>query len=163
MISSAHKFCGVCMAAARGGEREEVFLGVIMTNTEIFHIFSLFNLPFFHIVHIISLFDLPFFRIFHIFSLFNLLFFHIFHIISQFSSVFSKSFHYSTWVSSIFFISFHYFLSYFPYSTCLSSIFSISFHIVQLTRNYRSYGADLGPCIFIKFMYQFYSDAVISW
>jgi hypothetical protein len=69
-------------------------------------------------------------------------FFHIFHIFSLFSFIFSLSFH---------------------YSTCLSSILSISFHIVQLTRNYRSYGADLGPCIFIKFMYQFYSDAVISW
>jgi hypothetical protein len=35
-----------------GEEEEEVSLGVIMTNTEIFHIFhiiSLFNLPFFHI------------------------------------------------------------------------------------------------------------------
>jgi hypothetical protein len=37
-------------------EEEEVSLGVIMTNTEIFHIF-----------HIISLFNLLFFRIFHIF------------------------------------------------------------------------------------------------
>jgi hypothetical protein len=41
----------------------EVSLGVIMTNTEIVHIF-----------HIISLFNLPFFHIFPIFSLFNLLF-----------------------------------------------------------------------------------------
>ena len=35
----------------------EVSLGLIMTNTEIYHIF-----------HIISLFNLPFFHIFHIFS-----------------------------------------------------------------------------------------------
>ena len=53
---------------------KEVSLGVIMTNTEIFHIF-----------HSISLFNLPFFHIFHIFSLFNLFFFHIFHIISHFN------------------------------------------------------------------------------
>jgi hypothetical protein len=46
-------------------------LGVIMTNTEIFHIF-----------HIISLFNLLFLHIFHIFSLSNLLF-----------SIFSISFH----------------------------------------------------------------------
>ena len=95
-------------------EGEEVPLGVIMTNTEIFHIF-----------HIISLFNLLFFHIFHIFSLFNLLFFHIFliishfihicHIISQFSSVFSKSFHYSTYLSFIISISFH-------ISTYLSSV-----------------------------------------
>jgi hypothetical protein len=31
-----------------------------------FHIISLFNLPFFHIVHILSLFDLPCFHMFHI-------------------------------------------------------------------------------------------------
>ena len=43
-------------------------LDVIMTNTEIFHIF-----------HIISLFNLPFFHIFQIFSLFDLLFFLIFY------------------------------------------------------------------------------------
>jgi hypothetical protein len=53
-------------------EEEEVSLGVIMTYTEIFHIF-----------HIISLFNLLFFHIFHIISHFI----HIFHIISQFSSV----------------------------------------------------------------------------
>jgi hypothetical protein len=46
----------------------------------IFHINSLFNLPFFNIFHIISLFNLLFFHIFPIFSLFNLRFFHIFHI-----------------------------------------------------------------------------------
>jgi hypothetical protein len=61
----------------------EVTSGVIMTNTEIFHIFhiiSLFNLSFFHIFHIISLFNLLYFHIFHTFSLFNLLFIHISHI-----------------------------------------------------------------------------------
>ena len=42
----------------RRWEGEEVSLGLIMTNTEIFHIF-----------HIISLFNMPFFHIFHIFSL----------------------------------------------------------------------------------------------
>jgi hypothetical protein len=59
----------------------------------IFRIFSLFNLLFFHIFHIISLFNLLFFRIFHIFSLFNLLVFHIFQIFPLFSSIFSISFH----------------------------------------------------------------------
>ena len=39
-------------AAAAEGEEDEVSLGLVMTNTEIFHIFnifSLFNLSFFHI------------------------------------------------------------------------------------------------------------------
>jgi hypothetical protein len=44
---------------------------VMMKNPITFHIFSLFNLPFLHIVHILPLFDLPFF---HIISLFNILF-----------------------------------------------------------------------------------------
>jgi hypothetical protein len=46
----------------RGGGRGGL-LDVIMTNTAIFHIISLFNFLFFHI--------------FHIFPHFNLLFFHI--------------------------------------------------------------------------------------
>ena len=71
----------VAMAAEE--EEEEVSLGVIMTNTEILHIF-----------HVISLFNLPFFHIFQIFSLFDLPFFHNFHIFSLFSSIFSISFHY---------------------------------------------------------------------
>jgi hypothetical protein len=37
-----------------------------MEEKEFALIFSLFNLPLFHIVHILSLFDLPFFDIFHI-------------------------------------------------------------------------------------------------
>jgi hypothetical protein len=48
-------------------EEEEVSLGVIMTNTEIFHIFniiSLFNLPFFQTFHsstwVSSIFSLSF-------------------------------------------------------------------------------------------------------
>jgi hypothetical protein len=48
-----------------------------MENTEEnceFHIISLFNLAFFHILHIFSLFNLAFFHIFHI-SQFKLLFF----------------------------------------------------------------------------------------
>jgi len=60
---------GAAAAVTAGGvggrEEEEVSLGVIMTNTEIIHIFyiiSLFNLPFFHIFHICSLFNLPFFQ-----------------------------------------------------------------------------------------------------
>ena len=99
------------VSAAGGGggrdEEEKVSLGLIMTNTEIFHIFhinSLFNLPFFHIFHIFSLCNLLFFHIFHIISHFI----HIFHIISQFSSVFSKSFLYSIYLSFIISISFHY-------------------------------------------------------
>jgi hypothetical protein len=64
---------GVSLWCARGREKEEeVSLGVIMTNTEIFHIFlifSLFNLLFFHIFPIFSLFNLLFFRISPIFSL----------------------------------------------------------------------------------------------
>jgi hypothetical protein len=36
------------------------------------HVFSLFNLLFFHNFHVFSLFNLGFFHIFHIFSLFNL-------------------------------------------------------------------------------------------
>jgi hypothetical protein len=58
-----------------------------MINTEIFHIF-----------HIISLFNLPFF---HIFSI-------SFHISTYFSSILSLSFYYSTYFSSVFSISFHY-------------------------------------------------------
>ena len=68
-------------AAAVAEEEEKVSLGVIMTNTEIFHIFhiiSLFNLHFFYIFQIFSLFNFPFFHNFHIISPFNLLFFHIF-------------------------------------------------------------------------------------
>ena len=43
-------------------EEEDISLGVIMTNTVIFHIFhiiSLFNLSFFHIFLIISQFVMP--------------------------------------------------------------------------------------------------------
>ena len=97
-----------------------VSLCVIITNTEIFHIFhiiSLFNLPFVQTFHsstwvssIFSLsfhnfllyfpnlitiqlgfvpyFNLGFFHIFHIFSLFNLPFFHIFPIFSLFNLLF---------------------------------------------------------------------------
>jgi hypothetical protein len=60
-------------------EEEEVSLGVIMTNTEIIHIFQIF-----------SHFSLLFFHNFHIFSLFNLLFFHIFQIISLFNLFFEN-------------------------------------------------------------------------
>jgi hypothetical protein len=65
----------------------EVSLGVIMTYTEIFHIF-----------HIISLFNL-------LSSIFSI----SFHFSTYFSSIFSISFH----ISSIFSISFHNFLLYF--------------------------------------------------
>ena len=88
------------------GEEEEVSLGVIMTNTEIFHIchiISLYNLPFFLIFHIIWQFNLGFFHIFLIFSLFNLPFFHIFPIFSLFNLLFYcifQIFHYSTYFSS---------------------------------------------------------------
>ena len=73
---------GVSLWCARGREEEEVSLGVIMTNTQIFHIFLIF-----------SLFNLFFFRISPIFSL---------------SSIFSIAFHFSTYLSSIFLLSFHY-------------------------------------------------------
>jgi hypothetical protein len=58
----------------------------------VFHIFSLFNLPFFHILPIFSLFNLLFFCIFQIFSLFNLLFFCIFQIFSLFNLLFFVSY-----------------------------------------------------------------------
>ena len=65
-----------------GGEKEQVYLGVAMTNTEIFHIFPIFS-------QLSSIFSISF---------------------HNFPLVFSISYHYSTWVSSIFSISFHNFL-----------------------------------------------------
>ena len=83
-------------------------MGVIMTNTEIFHI-------------------LP------IISQFSSVFSQSYHYSTWVCSLFFISFHNSTWVSSIFFISFHYstylssiFSRSFRYSTYFSSVFSKS-------------------------------------
>ena len=85
--------------------------GVIMTNTEIFHIF-----------HIISLFNLPFFIFsisFRYSTYFSSIFYISFHFSTYFSSIFSISFH----ISSIFSISFHNCLLYFPILFTIQLIF----------------------------------------
>jgi hypothetical protein len=111
-------------------EEGEVSLGVIMANTEIFHIF-----------HIVSLFNFPFLSIsFHYSTYFSLIFSKSFHFSTYFSSIFSVAFHYSTYFSSIFSVSFHYSIYFssafsisFHYSPYLSSVFSISLFTIQLT------------------------------
>jgi hypothetical protein len=66
------------------------------------HIFSLFNLPFFHIVQSISYHcSTCLSSIFPYHFTFQLTFLPYFHIISQFPSIFSTSFHYSTYFSPV--------------------------------------------------------------
>jgi hypothetical protein len=73
-------------------------LGVIMTNTEIFHIFP-----------IISQFSSVFSKSYHYSTWVCSLFFISFHNSTRVSSIFFISCHYSTYLSSIFSRSFHYY------------------------------------------------------